>query len=203
MILLHFLLGFATAYIGYTPPSMLNLTAIKIGIENDKKAVYHFMYGVSLVVLIQVLLAIFLSSFIKMNPDILSTIEHTAIILFTIVSILFISKGMFPQKSKEYKAIKNSFVFGISLSSINVFSIPFFVIMYGVFAMNGWVETGIFSSSLFGIGSMLGTFSLLNSYVILAQRFEKSLSGFTKYINLSIGTILGLVALYSASNLYF
>ncbi len=202
MIISHLLLGFATSYIGYTPPSMLNLTASRIRIENDKKAAYQFMYGASLVVLVQVFLAVSLPSLLKMNPEIISTIEKIVVFLFAILSFLFVYKGVSSQKKKTQKPIKNPFAFGISLSFVNLFSIPFFALTHSIFVMHGWAETGISCISIFGIGSMLGTFAILYSYVFLAQRFENTLKVYSKYTNLSIGIILGLVAFYSASNIY-
>lgn len=202
MILSHLILGFATSYIGYTPPSMLNITASKISVESNKKTAYQFIYGASLVVLLQVFIAIFISSLIDTNPEIILTIKKLAIIAFGILSILFIYKSISKKKEQKSIPIKNGFVFGISLSLVNLFSIPFFAITHSAFVMHGWAETGFSCISFFGIGSVLGTFAVLYSYVFLAQKFENKLILISKYANLIIGIIVGSVAIYSASNLY-
>ena len=92
MILSHLVLGFVTSYIGYTPPSMLNITASKITIENNKKVARQFILGASIVVLIQVFLAIILSSFLEEFPQLIVWVKKIAVIIFAVLSIVFFKK---------------------------------------------------------------------------------------------------------------
>lgn len=203
MILSHLVLGFVTSYIGYISPSMLNITASKIYIENDKKVARQFIIGASATVFIQVFLAIKISEFLEKQPQIIHWIQSLGIVIFSILSIIFIYKALSNQKEQQIKTIKNSFLFGLSLSFINMFAIPFFAITYSSFIMYGWVTYGFVCTSLFGLGTVLGTFTVLSSYVFLAKKVEGEIITYTKYFNLFIGIITGLVAIYSIIKLYF
>ncbi|WP_299118964.1 hypothetical protein [uncultured Tenacibaculum sp.] len=203
MILSHLALGFITSYIGYTPPSMLNITASKICIENNRKIAYQFALGASVIVLIQVLLAVLLSSFLKEYPEIIIWVKKIAIFVFAIISATFIYKGLSKSKQKENKPIRNGFFFGLSLSSVNMFAIPFFAVAHSSFVMHGWAMSGLVCTSVFGLGTVLGTFAILSSYLFLAQKFENKLIEYSKYFTILIGVITGFIAIYSAVKLYF
>ncbi|CAM1341671.1 LysE family translocator [Tenacibaculum amylolyticum] len=203
MILSHLVLGFVTSYVGYTPPSMLNITASKITIENNKKIARQFILGASVVVLIQVFLGILLASLIEEYPQLIMWVKQIAVIVFAILSFIFIYKGVSKSKETTSKEIKNGFLFGLSLSSINMFSIPFFAIAHSSFVMHGWAMSGLTCTSVFGIGTVLGTFAILSSYVFLAHKLQGKLLAYSKYFNILIGIITGLVAIYSAVKLYF
>ena len=203
MVLSHLILGFVTSYIGYTPPSMLNITASKIRIENNKKIALQFILGASSIVLFQVFLAVLLSSFLTEYPEIIIWVKKIAILFFALLSVIFIYKGIAKDKAEEVKHIKNGFLFGLSLSSINMFAIPFFAVAHSSFVMHGWAMSGITCTSFFGLGTVLGTFSILSSYLFLAQRFKNKIIRYSKYFNLLIGIITGIVVLYSIIKLYF
>lgn len=203
MILSHLILGFITSYIGYTPPSMLNITASKIYIENNKKAARQFIIGASLVVLFQFFLAVKISEFLTEFPQLIYWVQNIAIIIFLILSMLFIYKGISYPKLSEVKPVKNGFIFGLSLSSINMFAIPFFAITHSSFVMHGWTTTSFTCVSVFGIGAVLGTFAILSSYIFVAKKIENKLIAYANYFNLVIGIITGVVAIYSAIKLYF
>lgn len=203
MILSHLALGFITSYIGYTPPSMLNITASKIRIENNKRIARQFILGASVIVLLQVIIAISLLAVVDDFPFLIIYIKKSAILVFAVLSFIFLKKAFSKTKPTHPKLIKNGFLFGLSLSSINMFAIPFFAIAHSSFVMHNWVSTNITCTSYFGIGTVLGTFVVLNNYVYLAQKWKSKLTSFTKYFNLIIGSITGFVAIFSAIKLYF
>ena len=122
---------------------------------------------------------------------------------FSVLSIVFIYKGVSKPKQRTVKPIKNGFLFGLSLSSINMFAIPFFAISHSSFVMHGWAMSGFTCTSLFGIGTVLGTFAILSSYIFLAKKIETKIVSYTKYFNLIIGIITGIIAIYSIIKLYF
>lgn len=203
MILSHLVLGFVTSYIGYTPPSMLTITASKITIENNKQIARQFVIGASMVVLIQVFLAIILSSFLENSPQLIIWVKKIAVVVFAILSVTFLYKGISDQGGRTPKVVKNGFLFGLSLSSINMFAIPFFAVAHSTFVMHGWAMSGFICTSVFGIGTVLGTFAILSNYVFLAQKLQDKLLAYSKYFTICIGIITGFVAVYSAIKLYF
>ncbi|MCF6169080.1 hypothetical protein [Lutibacter sp.] len=53
-LILHFIVGFITSFLGTLTPSMLNMTAAKISINKSKSDAVKFAVGVSIIVLFQV-----------------------------------------------------------------------------------------------------------------------------------------------------
>ncbi len=203
MILSNLVLGFVTSYIGYMSPSMLNITASKIRLEKNKSEARKFIFGVLLIVVFQLFLAVKLASFLNEFPELIINIKKTAAIVFLILSFFFIKKGLSGGTSQNKKRIKNSFSLGVMLSLINMFAIPFFIVEYNFFIMYGWLMKTISSIIFFGLGSLLGVFLVLSSYIFLVNKFENSLLRVVKFFNVFIGVVMGLVASYSFLISYF
>lgn len=198
MILSHLLLGILTAYIGLIPPGMLNMTATKISLESDKKTALQFAFGVSSVVFIQAFIAILFLKVIHTNPIILDSIQIVSIIIFFILSFVFLFKAISEQKRiTPKKNVKNSFLTGIGLSMINMFSIPFYCGMGAVFNMNGWLSLELSKILFFVIGAVIGTYLILSQYILLAEKIKSRISKFTKYLNFILAAITGIVAIFS------
>ena len=90
---LHFFFGFIFAFLGSITPSMLNMTALKISLENGKKELNNYAIGVSLVVLPQAYIAVFLTKHIVENPSILESLEKVGIVIFMLLSYYFYSES--------------------------------------------------------------------------------------------------------------
>ena len=125
---LHFFFGFIFAFLGSITPSMLNMTALKISLENGKKELNNYAIGVSLVVLPQAYIAVFLTKHIVENPSILESLEKVGIVIFMLLSYYFYSESKKSKIQIETNEVKkeNAFLAGITLSVLNMFSIPFF-----------------------------------------------------------------------------
>ncbi|MGB1041921.1 MAG: hypothetical protein ACPGU6_00875 [Tenacibaculum sp.] len=203
MSLSHLILGFLTSYLGFAAPSMLNITASKIYLENNIKIARQYIVGVSFMVFFQVLIAIEIFKVINKHPQLISQIEKIATIVFAVLSIVFIRKGMLSKKQNKSKSIHNGFLFGLSLSFVNMFAVPFFTIACSYLVMNGWKMTSNTQTSLFIAGTVLGVFTILNNYVFLAKKVKSKLLLYTKYFNFLIGIITGVMAVYTAVKVYF
>ena len=199
----HFFIGFLIAYLGFTPPSMLNLTAGKIFLEEDKKAAYQFVFGVSLVVFLQFCISYVIVSFVKESPEVLFWIKNFSIVVFTLVSVFFLRKGFSKENIDIQKKHKNNFLHGLKLSLINMFAIPFFALAYTLLINAGFIQTTISSTLLFALGLVFGTTAVLISYVLLIKKFKENVALFTKFINPVIGIITGFFAVYSTVKLYW
>ena len=202
MIITHFFLGFLTSYLGFTPPSMLNLTVGKISLEKDKKSAYQFILGASLVVFLQFFLSFLIVYSIEKTPNVLFWIQNTSIFIFAIVSFYFLKKGIVKNPKNIPKNYKNNFIHGLTLSFINMFAIPFFAISYSLLVMEGFITSTSISIIIFALGIFFGTVGVLVSYVCLIKKLEKKILFLTKYINPTIGIITGFFAIYSTIKLY-
>ena len=88
-ILFLFFFGFFFSFAGSITPSMLNMTALKISLEEGREAVNKYALGVSLIVIPQVIIAILLTEYMAENPTILETLEKAGIVIF-IFNFLFL-----------------------------------------------------------------------------------------------------------------
>lgn len=198
MLFLSAFLGFITSYLGMITPSMLNITAIKISIEKNKKTAIYFSIGVAFIVLFQAYFALFFLKVIYANPTILETIEIAASVVFSILSVFFFWKAV--QEQKEIvakKIVKSGFLTGVGLSFINMFAIPFYCGVAALLNMYDFLELNLINISFFVLGSTFGTFFILYHYVLLAERIKPKIAKFSKYLNFVLGSITGIVALIS------
>lgn len=180
-----FLFGFLFAFLGYTPPSVLNMTALKIRLDNDQKEFTKFSLGVLSIVFIQVILSIYLTDYISKNPEILTLLEKLGIIVLLVLSIYFFKKNTKEKRQiKHKKGIKSSFFTGVLLSMLNMFAIPFFSAVI-VFLMNfNIMNFEVVSIFLFVIGAVTGAYVILYLYGKYAPKIQQKTGNMMQNINL-------------------
>ena len=195
MLFYSFILGFSSSYLGTIAPSMLNITATKISLEKNKREAINYAIGVSIIVSFQAFFALLFLKTILNNPFILETIQTASIFVFGVLSIIFFRKALQERKENYQKNKHKGFITGITLSLINMFSIPFYCAVAGYFNMKGWLNLTTQNVIVFVIGSGLGTYFILYNYILLAQKIAQSLTTLTKYMNFVLSFITGIVAL--------
>ncbi len=199
IIVMHFLLGFISSFIGSLTPSMLNMSALKVSIEKGKKAAFWFSVGVSSVVLIQAYIAVLLTKYIMENPMIIEWLERAAVIIFIVLSIFFYlqSKKSKQEDFNKPQKTKSKFILGVFLSILNMFAIPFYFGITTTFDMLGWINFKQTNILLFILGSALGTLGILFIYVKYSRIIQLKAGRFTKDINLVLSFLTGLVAIFT------
>ncbi len=202
-LIIHFAIGFITSFLGTAPPSMLNMTTTKITLEKTKKEGLRFAIGVSIIVLIQAYIAILFARYIHNNENFEWYIKVAGISIFVLLSIYFFRQASRERKQKEKPKyqIKNSFIVGLILSSLNMFAIPFYCGVSSVLNMLGWLEFNQTNILLFVIGSSLGTYSVLHLYANAAVKIQSRASLLTKNLNYILSILTGIVALLTFINL--
>ena len=193
-----FFLGLVFAFIGYTPPSVLNLTALKIRLQHDKKDFYFFTLGVLLIVFLQAYISVYLTKHITNNPLIIIFLKKIRVIVLLSLSVYF-----FQQNRKEKKQLKiipkekNSFFTGVFLSTLNMFAIPFFCGIIVLLSSNNLMDYSISSIVLFLTGSVLGAFYILFLYGKYASKIQQKIGKMTQNINLILSFITAGFALFT------
>jgi threonine/homoserine/homoserine lactone efflux protein len=202
--------GFIAAAIGIIPPGLINMTAAKINLKEGKKNALWFVIGAVLVIFFQVYVAVLFARVIDNRPDVLTLLREVGFVIFSILTIYFLFIAKEPKtkkKSKIKKSSKKSRLFlGMLLSGLNFFPIPYYVVVsvalasYNLFVFE---NTIIFT---FVLGSVLGSFAVLYSYIAFFGRIEKKTDYLMRNMNTIIGSITGLVAiatLFNILNYYF
>ena len=163
-----FLVGFLAAFIGLLAPSMLNMTSAKTSIEKGKKDGILFSLGAASVVFIQGFVAVFFAKQLIENPDIISKLKIAAIFVLTGLAIFFFiqAKKKFDAKTKQRKY--GSFVTGVTLSSLNMLAVPFYLAMATLAESKGWMPIEFPFSIIYVFGAVFGAFSLFSLYAVFA-----------------------------------
>ncbi|WP_339659400.1 LysE family transporter [uncultured Polaribacter sp.] len=202
---LHFFFGFIFAFLGSITPSMLNMTALKISLENGKKELNNYAIGVSLVVLPQAYIAVFLTKHIVENPSILESLEKVGIVIFMLLSYYFYSESKKSKIQIETNEVKkeNAFLAGITLSVLNMFSIPFFCGIIATLDAFKLFDFEVIHVLFFILGSVIGTFYILFLYGKFANFIQKKTGKLTKDINIILSILTGFVAILSVIKLFF
>ena len=205
IIIYQILFGFLFSFIGSITPSMLNMTALKISLEKNKKEATYYSLGISLIVFLQAYLAVLLTEFIAKNPTFIASLEKIGIVVFFLLSIYFYKQS---KKSKiETKDIQsrkeNSFITGVVLSTLNMFGIPFFCGAIATLDAFNFFSFKTVSILLFVIGSVFGTFYILYLYGKYAKYIQKKAGKLIKDINLILSIITASVALITFVKMFF
>ncbi len=197
------LIGIFTAFIGSSIPGLLNMTVVKIAKLEGSKSAYTFMAGTAITIAVQVYLAIFLAKFINFNENVTKIFREIGLVVFILITIYFL---FFAQKrdnkKKQYKLDhqgdvkqKNKFFYGVVLSALNLFPIPFYVFLSATLTS---YKISVFkepNSSIFALGVVLGSMLIFSLYIKFFKSRSEDNSFILKNINYIIGGITSVVSL--------
>ena len=189
-----FFFGFVFSFLGYTLPSVLNMTALKISLEANKREFTKFILGVSMVVFMQVYFAIYIIEYVSKNPTFLEILEKTGVVVLVFLSVYFFKQNNKEKKQLEIKH-KNTFFTGVILSLLNMFAIPFFCGSTAFLITFNSFSFDLVSILLFVFGSVLGTYLILYLYGRFAKLIQQKTGNLTNNINLLLSFITGGFAL--------
>jgi len=208
-LLTPLLSGFIAAIIGIIPPGLINMTAAKINLKEGKKNALWFVIGAVLVIFCQVYIAVLFARVIDNRPDILTLLREVGFAIFSMLTIyfLFVAKKPKAKKSKIKKSSKKSrFFLGMLLSGLNFFPIPYYVVVSVTLASYHLFKFENNTIFTFVLGSVLGSFVVLYSYIAFFGRIEKKTDYLMRNMNTIIGSITGIIAivtLFNILNYYF
>ena len=95
----HLLFGFLMAFIGVTPPGMLNMTALRVKIEKNKKSAFLFASGAATIVIPQALIAVSFTKYFTKHPEVIERLKIGGFFVLLALSVFF-----FLQARKKMKA---------------------------------------------------------------------------------------------------
>jgi len=196
LLILHFIFGIITSFLGSLAPSMLNMTVAKISLNKGKSSAVKFALGVSTVVLVQAYVAILFTKYLRENPAFVQSLQKIALVIFALLSVYFYrqyKKGKIKTKKTNH-GYKNTFLVGLLLSSLNMFSIPFYCGITTALDVSGWLQFTQIYIIAFVIGSAIGTFLLLFMYLYYANKIQLKSKKISKNLNLILSILTGALA---------
>ncbi|PPK96989.1 threonine/homoserine/homoserine lactone efflux protein [Nonlabens xylanidelens] len=204
--LLHLLFGLIIGFVGVIPPGLLNLTAAKISVKQNRKAAVIFALGASLIVVAQVYVGVFFSKLLNNNPDTLLMLEKFAVVAFLALSVFFFIRALLDSGTPVVKEVNRSpvklFAQGIILSVLNIFPIPFYIGFSSFLASRGLFEFTYPMAHLFIIGAASGTFLMLLAYITYVKKFAFDSNTFARKINYLLGGLTLFIAVFTIFRIY-
>ena len=196
--------GFLSAFVGITPPGLLNMTAAKVSLKEGRRNAFWFVCGAIVVIFIQVYLAVLFARIINARPDIILLLREIGCVIFGLLTVYFLGIAKKPKvkqpKIKKYSK-KKRFFLGMLLSALNFFPIPYYVFVsvtlysYAVFSFD---STSVFT---FVSGAALGAIVVFYFYIAFFQKIEEKADFFLRNMNVIIGTITGIVSIIALVNI--
>ncbi len=191
------------ASLGVIPPGMLNISIASLSITQNKKQAIQFLYGAILIVFVQSYIGFYFAKYFESHPQITSNLKVIATVIFSLLTIYFIGKGVQDKfssqnidfsKTRDHKSISN-FWRGILLSSLNLFPIPYYVFISLFLGTLIKIQYDFFTAIIFSFGAMLGSGIIFWGYAAYFKNKENKMSFFIHNINFIIGSITGVIAI--------
>lgn len=196
-------LGIITAIIGILPPGLINMTAAKVGLKEGKTRAFIFASGATSVILVQTFVALLFASFIDKNPQIVLLLREIGLLVFVVLTVYFFwtSKKLLPaDPTVKLKSKKSRFFYGMLLSALNFFPIPFYVFVSVTLASFNYFYFENQLIYLFVIGSGIGSFFAFYCYITFFKKLENKTTFILNNINYIIGSITGLISIVTLTN---
>ncbi|MFV8347611.1 LysE family transporter [Flavobacterium sp. ZB4P13] len=197
-------LGFITAFVGITPPGLINMTAAKVNLKEGKISAYWFVLGAVVVIFFQATLAILFARYIEGRPDVIVLLREAGFVIFSVLTIYFLLIAKKPKAKKEKikkKSISTRFFLGMLLSALNFFPIPYYVFVSITLASYKLFVFDISYVFIFVTGVVLGSFLVFYLYITFFQKIENKTDYMMKNMNTIIGSITGLIAVITLINI--
>jgi threonine/homoserine/homoserine lactone efflux protein len=204
---LALVLGLFISTIGIIIPGMLNMTIAKISVKENQQQALNFAFGAVVVVFFQAFLGTYFAKFLGAHPFFSEGLKKIGTFIFIGLTIAFIIMG-FKAKSKKRKKVtietkKNRFLYGVVMSSLNMFAIPWYAFTSLMMASKDWFVYDLLSIVLFSLSAASGTYFVFYLYALYFKKIEHKLSFIVQNINFFIAFLTGLVAISSLYKMYF
>lgn len=202
---LPFFFGYLAAVVGVIPPGLINLTAAKVSLVDGKKRAMVFVLGALIIIFFQTYVSVIFAQYINHHNEIVILLREIGLLIFIALSIYFLKFARKPTignvENDVIKSKRNRFFVGIFVSAINFFPIPYYVLVSMTMASYGIFTFETLPEYSFVLGTVLGSSTIFYLYVVFFNKMKSKTSYFINNMNKMIGTITGIVALFTLFNL--
>lgn len=188
-------LAILVAFLGFSPPGMLNMTALKISLEHPRQQALRFVLGASSVIFIQALIAVTFAKFLAQNPALVHYLSYAAIGVFLLLAYFFYRQARRKIQLKLKGSGTQSYWAGFSMAWMNMLAIPFFLGYSTILEAQGVLETQVPHNWLFALGAMAGAFVLFMLYVSFARLIQQRVQFIARNINYILSALFLMLAL--------
>lgn len=200
-VLLHFIVGFLMAYIGLLPPGMLNMTTARTTLLHGINKSLRFASGACIIVGIHGVIAFYFAEFLKTNPQIIANLRIAGMFVLAGLSYFFWKKAKSQFRISGKEDLKNPFIAGLVMSSLNMLGIPFYLGMSTILASKELIILEWPYNMFLTMGATLGSFTLFMTYGYFANVIDKKIGFISKNINLILSIVFLILSLSIAINM--
>lgn len=200
-----FVITFFAALVGVIPPGLVNMAVAKTCVDVGTRAGKYKALGAACVVFIQALIAILIAKQILRNPDFNDNLMIVGVFILSIMMIyFFISARRQKSATVENKSanVTQSFINGIFISSLNVFPIPYFVLISTLFTPQNHIEFTWVTKLIFSLSAALGSLTTFLLYVYFFDKIIKQNKLFKKYSNYFMAALMLCLLLITLYRVY-
>jgi threonine/homoserine/homoserine lactone efflux protein len=193
---LLFIAGFGISFFGSMAPGTLNMTTLQISVFNSVEAALTFAFGAVLIEMMYAALAVTLLHRIRIPLTLKRTVEWIFVMgLITYGAFIVYSTGInSPTPTIEkIEFTGSSFLFGVSLSLINPFQVPFWMFWGMLLKKRGILSSTKQSVGIYTLSAGIGAFSLLALYAVLGGSFRFWITAHQREFVLFYGSIFILL----------
>jgi len=196
---------FFAALVGVIPPGLVNMAVAKTCVDINRKAGKYKAFGAASVVFIQALVAIFIAKEILKSPDFKDNILIFGIIVLAVMMVYFLIAAI-RQKATSLEPktanVTQSFLKGVFISGLNVFPIPYFIIISTFFTPQNHVDFTWITKLIFSFSAALGSLTTFLFYVYFFDKIIKQNKLFKKYSNYFMALLMLCLLLISLYRVY-
>ncbi|MRI01854.1 lysine transporter LysE [Kriegella sp. EG-1] len=192
-LLILFFATFSAAFMATVPPGLLNMNAAKVSVNKGKLNGIVFSLGISTTILIQALIAVWISKFLHNNPIVSEWLLKIAVIVFAVFAVYFYIAAR-KNKKEEVRLIKvskrNSYFKGMGLAALNLLTIPYYSGLNVMWNASGWIKFQVWDILIFVLAAGCGTFTVLYMYTIYFNKLENKNQRFSKNSNYILSILM-------------
>jgi len=197
-----FLLAVLVAFVGFMPPGMINMTSLKMSLEHHRSQAVQFVLGAVTIILIQAFLAVTFAKYLARNPHIIEYLTYAAIVVFLGLAYMFYRQARRQLQLEVKEQKRNSYLAGLTMSSMNMLAIPFFLGYSTLLEAKGWLDIDPPHNYVFSLGAVAGAFLLFFIYVLFAEFIQKRVQFIAKNINYILSLLFLVLALITIYNTF-
>ncbi len=192
-LLILFFATFSAAFMATVPPGLLNMNAAKTSVEKGKLNGMIFSLGVSSMIMLQAIIAVYISKYLHRNPDVVEVLLKIAVLVFAFFAIYFFMAARNNRKKvvkSEKISKRNSFFKGMLLAALNLLTIPYYSGLNIMWNASGWIKFQVWDIVVFVLAAGCGTFSVLYMYTIYFNKLEHKTNRFSKNLNYILSVLM-------------
>ena len=200
-----FAITFFAALVGVIPPGLVNMAIAKTCVDFSIKAGKQKALGAASVVFIQALIAIIIAKEILRNPSFKESLLIAGVLVLGVMMIYFFiaaKRQKIDTITEQNKEHTHSFLKGVLISGLNIFPIPYFVVISTLFTPQNQIDFTWTTKLIFSLSAALGSLTIFLAYAYFFDKIIKQNKLFKQYSNYFMALLMFCLLLITIYRIY-